>query len=136
MIYVLDTSAWLTLIEDEEGADTVQEILENASAGNHILVSFMTFMEVFYISIQENDINEAPQRLELIQSLPIQRKESSSATGLIAAEFKARFRMSVADAWIGALAREVGGILVHKDPEFEELRHEIRLLKLPYIPKI
>ena len=26
--YVLDTSAWLTLIEDEAGADAVQDILE------------------------------------------------------------------------------------------------------------
>ena len=29
-IYVLDSSAWLTLIEDEEGADFVQQILEKA----------------------------------------------------------------------------------------------------------
>jgi len=30
--YVLDTSAWLTLIEDEAGADVVQNILESANA--------------------------------------------------------------------------------------------------------
>ena len=29
-IYVLDTSAWLTLIEDEAGADSVHELLEQA----------------------------------------------------------------------------------------------------------
>ena len=47
--YVLDTSAWLTLIEDEAGADVVQSILESANSGNvEILVSFMSFMEVFY----------------------------------------------------------------------------------------
>ena len=28
--YVLDTSAWLTLIEDENGADVVQKILEKS----------------------------------------------------------------------------------------------------------
>jgi len=32
-IYVLDTSAWLALIEDEEGADLVQQILEKAKSG-------------------------------------------------------------------------------------------------------
>lgn len=32
--YVLDTSAILALIEDEEGADVVCELLENADAGN------------------------------------------------------------------------------------------------------
>ena len=43
-IYVLDTSAWLTLIEDEAGADTVQDILEEAKSGEAtVLVSFMRF---------------------------------------------------------------------------------------------
>lgn len=46
-MYVLDTSAWLTLIEDESGADQVQELLEKARAGEVVvLVSFMSFMEV------------------------------------------------------------------------------------------
>ena len=33
IVYVLDTSAWLTFIEDEDGADEVQKLLENAAAG-------------------------------------------------------------------------------------------------------
>jgi uncharacterized protein with PIN domain len=46
-IYVLDTSAWLTLIEDEVGADVVQGIWEKAMAGEAVVfVSFMSFMEV------------------------------------------------------------------------------------------
>jgi len=53
-LYVLDTSALLTLIEDEAGADQVQELLEKAKRGEVILlVSFMSFMEVYYISLQE-----------------------------------------------------------------------------------
>jgi len=37
-VYVLDTSAWLTLIEDESGADVVQELLEKARAGEIVIV--------------------------------------------------------------------------------------------------
>jgi len=37
-IYVLDTSAGLTLIEDEPGADVVQELLEKARAGEIVIV--------------------------------------------------------------------------------------------------
>ena len=45
-IYVLDTSAWFTLIEDEAGAERVQELLEQARASTVVvLVSFMSFME-------------------------------------------------------------------------------------------
>jgi uncharacterized protein with PIN domain len=31
-IYVLDTSAWLTLIEDEAGADRIEALLDKARA--------------------------------------------------------------------------------------------------------
>jgi uncharacterized protein with PIN domain len=38
-VYVLDTSAWFTLIEDEAGADVVQELLEKARAGDIVYSS-------------------------------------------------------------------------------------------------
>ena len=46
--YVLDTSAYFTLFEDEEGSDTVQNILEQAKVGDAIVfTSFVSFTEVF-----------------------------------------------------------------------------------------
>ena len=38
-----------------------------------------------------------------------------------AAAIKANNRLSLADAWIAASAELSGGILIHKDPEFESL---------------
>lgn len=56
-IYVFDTSAWLALIEDEAGAEAVQKVLERAASDHaKILVSFMSFMEVFYITLQDDDL--------------------------------------------------------------------------------
>lgn len=131
--YVLDTSAWLTLIEDEGGAEIVQSLLEKAGAGSiKIFTSFMSFMEVFYITLQERDIDEAKIRLNLMGSLPITRVESTEPLGLIASKLKAGHRLSVADAWIAALAEEKGSILVHKDPEFEQLEDTLSVQKLPY----
>ena len=98
-IYVLGTSAWLTLIEDEAGADAVQEILEKAKAGEVIvLVSFMSFMEVYYIALQERDEGEAQERVDLMTALPVSRAKSSRGLGVLAAELKAAHRLSVADA--------------------------------------
>ena len=132
-VYVLDTSAWLTLIEDESGADTVQTLLEAAQAGAAILLtSFMSYMEVYYISLQERDADEARERLDLMAALPVLRVESSRALGISAAEIKARYRLSVADAWIAALASEHRAILVHKDPEFEQVAVLIEVIALPY----
>jgi len=38
-VYVLDTSAWLTLIEDELGADIVQRLLEDTQAGQAVVLT-------------------------------------------------------------------------------------------------
>lgn len=133
VVYVFDTSALLSLIEDEAGADMVQNVMETAISGDvRILVSLMSFMEVFYITMQERGIEEAETRVDLMESLPITRVESTTSLGMTAAKLKAKHRISVADAWIAALALERRAVLIHKDPEFEQVEDEIEVLKLPY----
>ena len=52
--YILDSSAFLTLFEDEKGAEIVQELLERAKKEEvAIFVYFATFTEVFYITFRE-----------------------------------------------------------------------------------
>ena len=131
--YVFDTSAWLALIEDEAGADVVQTLLESTRSGEiDIFVSFMSFMEVFYITQQEREIEEARARVRLMESLPIRRVESTPSLCESAAKLKAKYRISVADAWIAALALERNATLIHKDPEFERMEGELQVLRLPY----
>lgn len=131
--YVLDTSAILALIEDEAGADEVQVVLESAISGEvRVFVSFMSFMEVFYITAQERDLEEAHVRVHLMEALPVTRVESTVPLCIAAARLKADHRMSVADAWIAALALESNAILIHKDPEFEQIENVVAVQKLPY----
>ena len=132
-VYVLDTSAWLTLIEDESGADAVQQLVEAAQAGDVVLLtSFMSYMEIYYITLQERNVEEATTRIDLLASLPVLRVESSPAVCIEAAEIKAGYRLSVADAWIAALAKVHGAVLDHKDPEFEQVGSILTLLPLPF----
>ena len=85
-IYVLDTSAWLTLIEDEAGADRIEALLEQARAGEIVvLVSFMSFMEVYYITMQERDRNEAQARVDLMAALSGLRVESTEVLSFLLA---------------------------------------------------
>ena len=133
LLYVLDTSALLTFMEDEAGAEQVQELLEKAKRGEVILlVSFMSFMEVYYMSLQERGQEEAQERVTLVAALPMLRVESSESLGVQAGAFKAAHRLSVADAWIAALAQERDATLVHKDPEFEQVESTIKVVRLPY----
>lgn len=53
----------------------------------------------------------------------------------LAGEIKALFNLPVADAWIVATAIQQGASLVHKDPEFEQLKNRVTLSPLPYKPK-
>jgi PIN domain nuclease of toxin-antitoxin system len=52
--YVLDTSALLAYIEDEEGATTVEQVLMETLLEQHTLyISIVSCIEVFYISFRE-----------------------------------------------------------------------------------
>ena len=121
------------MIEDEAGADSVEELIAQARAGEIVvLVSCMNFMEVYYLTMQERDRHEAQARADLMAALPGLRVDSTTALGLLAGELKAKHRLSVADAWIAALAQERNTTLVHKDPEFEQVEATVKVLKLPY----
>lgn len=132
-IYVLDTSALLTYIENEEGVEYVENILINAEKEDVIVyVAFISLTEVYYITMKEKDESVALRRVELIKSLKIRVEESNENLNLLAGKLKATNRISLADAYISALCYEHKGILVHKDPEFEKILPPIKDHKLPY----
>jgi uncharacterized protein len=133
MKYILDTSALLTFFEEENGADTVQNFLEQAKRGDiEIITSFVTYVEVYYITMQEQGEQEAKLRISLMNMLALTIVESSPSLGLVTGQIKAAHRLSFADAWIAATALTFDAILVHKDPEFEQLNPSIKLFTLPY----
>jgi len=131
--YILDSSAFFAMFEDEDGADTVQGLLEKAQKGDIIVFcSFISYTEVFYITYKEEGEDEAQSRIDMMNKLTVKRVDSSEDLGLKAGRLKANHRISFADAWIAATAKMKDAILVHKDPEFEELENKIEMLKLPY----
>ena len=132
-ICILDTSAILTYIEDEDGSDYVENLLIDAEKGIvDIYVSFISLTEVFYITLREKDEPLAVERIKLMQSLAVKIQESDEMVNIKAGKLKARNSISLADAYIAALCQIHNGILVHKDPEYEKLASEINEYRLPY----
>ena len=132
-IYILDTSAILTYIEDEDGSDYVENLLIDAEKGNaDIYVSFISLTEVFYITMREKDEPLAVERIKLIQLLAMKIQESDEMVNINAGKLKARNSISLADAYIAALCQIHNGILVHKDPEYEKLTSMLKEHRLPY----
>mgnify|MGYP001560183208 CR=1 FL=1 len=127
--YVLDTSALLALWNDEEGADAVEYILRS---GALIYISFMTFMEGRYRlwkSVSKDESNEFSKYLEL---LPIKRVNINDLIFEKSVEIKATNNLSVCDSWIISTAIATNSILVHKDPEFMQVKKKVKLKTLPY----
>lgn len=127
--YLLDSSALLTLIEDEPGADRVEEVLRTRAC----LVPWLGLLEVYYVTHQERGVDESERRLALLQSLPTQILwEADSAVLRAAATFKASHRVSLADAIMAGFAKVRTAILLHKDPDFQSLEGRVLLEALPY----
>jgi len=109
-LLLLDTSALLTLRDDEPGADRV----EAALGGTHLCCAcFLSRMEVL---------------------VRVWKDEGERAGRLAYEQLKARYTLSVADAWIAAAAQQAGATLLHRDPEFPaiaELAHEWLVVEAP-----
>ena len=130
--FVLDTSALLTLHNDEAGSARVAAILLAAAEGQaEVYGCFVSLMEVLY-RVWRNE-GEAAGRTAYAQclQLPIIWVHESPALLERAASLKALHALSLADAWIAATALECQATLVHKDPEFEPIATLVED-RLPY----
>jgi predicted nucleic acid-binding protein len=120
--YVLDTSALLTLRDDEPGADRVAELLQNAASEKvRCYGCFISLMEVLYRVWRDESEDQGRLAYQQCLRLPMIWVRDSDSLLLRAAELKAKHPLSLADAWIAACALEHNAILVHKDPEFQPL---------------
>jgi predicted nucleic acid-binding protein len=129
--YLLDTSALLTLRDNESGADQVAEILYQAQQGKaQCFGCFMSLMEVLYRVWKDENEQEGRLAYQQCLSLPIDWIHEHDVLLEKTAEIKAMHQLSLADAWIAATALLKGTLLVHKDPEFAALA--CQQLVLPY----
>ena len=131
--YVLDTSAILCVLFEEDGTHQVVEIIQTARAQpqTDLLVPFIALMETEYRLLRQLAPREVEEALILVESWPIRVRESTPEWRHEAARVKATSRLSLADAWVSSLAILHRGQLVHKDPEFDQV-DGLEMLRLPY----
>ncbi|MBK8815124.1 MAG: PIN domain-containing protein [Methylococcaceae bacterium] len=129
--YLFDTSALLTLRDNEAGADQVAEILHQAQQHKALCYGcFMSQMEVLYCVWKDENEEEARLAYQQCLLLPMEWVHESQALLEKAAEIKSNHPLSLADGWIAAAVLLQRAALVHKDPEFEAL--SCRQIVLPY----
>jgi predicted nucleic acid-binding protein len=129
--YVLDTSALLTLWNDEKGADFVDDLLRS---GAYVCISFMSCMEGRYRIWKNAGKAESDEFAKYLDLLPLKRINVTDTILEKSIEIKASNNLSVCDSWIVATAVAEAAVLVHKDPEFEQVKTLVKLKALPYKP--
>ncbi len=66
-----------------------------------------------------------------IKKFPVHWLHSDEALCASAAELKAQHKLSLADAFLAASARQLGAVLLHKDPELAALGSLVQQELLP-----
>lgn len=125
---VLDSWALIALFEDEPAAEAVEEIIYRAVQEKvRLFLSVVNWAEIYYNAMREVSQEAAEARAADIATLPIEIVAVADDLKLArqAAQFKARFKMSLADAFAAALAKEKKAEIVTGDPDFRALEKEI-----------
>lgn len=123
---VLDSYALLAYLEDEKGADVVQEILSQSEAGKkRALMTIVNLGEVYYSLIRSKGKNTAKKVLTVIDQLPVKMIDTDRELSLAAAELKAQHAVAFADCFAAALAARHSCPVMTGDPEFKELASHI-----------
>jgi predicted nucleic acid-binding protein len=125
---VLDSFALIAYFRDEPGAATMEDLLISAAKKDApLLMSDVNYAEVKYSVIKKDGVEAWREAAKVLQGLPIEFHSTSRALADIAADFKARFKLSLADAFAAALAKERKAELITGDPEFKALEKEIKI---------
>ncbi len=125
---VLDSFALIAYFRDEPGAEAVENLLVTAGKKDTPLhMTDVNYAEVKYSIVKKDGAAAWEEAAKILQGLPIDFHSTTRALADTAADFKARFKMSLADAFAAALAKEKKAELVTGDPEFKALEKEIKI---------
>jgi len=125
---VLDSFALLAFFRGEAGEEKVAALLERAGLRDEPLhMTEVNYAEVKYIIMRKDGKDRWGEIAGELPALPIEFHSATRALADIAADVKARYKLSLADAFAAALAKERKAQLVTGDPEFKALDKEIKI---------
>jgi ribonuclease VapC len=125
---VLDSLALIAYFRDEQGAEAMEDLLVSAGKKDiPLLMSDVNYAEVKYSIVKKDGAAAWAEAAKVLQGLPVDFHPTTRGLADFAADFKARFKLSLADAFAAALAKERKAELVTGDPEFKPLEREIKI---------
>jgi ribonuclease VapC len=128
---VLDSWSILAYLEDEPAGKQVADIIADAhESGTPVMMTVVNAGEIWYITARETSEDEADHTILELAHLGIQFFDADWKLAHEAARFKSKGKMSFADCFAAALAKENKADLVTGDPEFRQVESQVKLLWL------
>ena len=127
-VSVLDSFALIAYFRNEPGADTVEKLLINAiKAAKPLLMCEVNYAEAKYMILRKHGKPAWESAASIRNSLPIEFHSADRTLSDMAAQFKSKHRISLADAFAAALAKSRRAYLVTGNPEFTVLEKELKI---------
>lgn len=124
--FVLDSYALLAFFRNEEGAEIIEKLLNEAASDKHELyITCINAGEVYYMSSRKDGVAKAEIVWKAMQQFPIHIIGADLEFTFAAAKLKAKYSISYADAFAVALTIRQKATLVTGDDEFNVLKNEV-----------
>jgi predicted nucleic acid-binding protein len=128
---VLDSYAVLAFLFKEEGHDKVYSLFDKAiEADKKLLIAAPNWAEIRYMVERKVGATKWREVRAKLLGLPIDIIDADQNLAEMAGEIKAMHKMSLADCFAAALAKQKKAEIYTGDPEFKEVEAEIRVIWL------
>jgi len=120
---VLDTKPLIKLFAREEGWEAVQKILSKVEADEiEGAICVVTMTEIYYKYLQEKRPDLAKTRIEELKyAIYLKKLEIDEEVAVKAGEFKGKYNVSIADAFIAATAYFERSTILSDDKDFKRI---------------
>lgn len=131
-IYLLDSFAVLAWLQNENGAQFVEDLLYRARDNKvEVILNIINLGEIYYHCSRVTDIKSANNIIDTIKLLPLKILPCPNDLVFEAAGLKAQYPIAYADAFALATAIREKAYIITGDPEFRLVEHLAEIHWLP-----
>ena len=125
---VFDSWAVIAYLEGEPAAEKVaNHIADSHDDDIPLFMSVVNAGEVWYIIAREASVSDADRSILQLRQLGIEFVEANWTLAHESAGFKSKYKMSFADCFAAALAKQKKALLLTGDPEFKQVETQITI---------
>ena len=122
---VFDSYALIAFFRQEPGYELVRDLLvKMANDESEGYITTVNVGEVYYMISRKSNQKNAETAIDALLKFPLHIVEADLKLSLEAAKLKAKYSLSYADAFAGALTIQKKAVLITGDDEFDMLTKE------------